>query len=181
MSRLSKKPIPIPQGVTIEEKNGAFVIKGSKGEMTVSGLNHATVVLGPDGAMVSLKGGSDSSTENVGTLWSLLTNAVQGVSEGFTRVLEIEGVGYRASMEGKTLVLALGFSHPVRFDAPTGITITTEKNSITISGIDKELVGQVAAKIRGYKKPEPYKGKGIHYAGEVIRRKVGKKAATAGA
>jgi large subunit ribosomal protein L6 len=101
------------------------------------------------------------------------------VSEGFSKVLEIEGVGYRASMEGKTLVLSLGFSHPVRYEVPEGVEVSVEKSEITISGIDREKVGQTAAEIRAFRKPEPYKGKGIHYRGEVIRRKVGKKAATA--
>lgn len=178
MSRLSKKSIPLPPSVTAEERQGKFVVKGPKGELSVALLPDVSVSVGSEGIMVSHEG--SSGTENVGTVWSLLQNAVAGVSEGFSKVLEIEGVGYRASIEGKALVLALGFSHPVRFEAPEGITISAEKNTITISGMDKELVGQVAAKIRSFKKPEPYKGKGIHYAGEVIRRKVGKKAATAG-
>jgi large subunit ribosomal protein L6 len=115
---------------------------------------------------------------NLGTMWANLRNAIQGVTEGFIKVLEIEGVGYKAVAEGKTLVLSLGYSHPIRFELPEGITAVVDKNTVTISGNDKQMVGQVAAEIRAYRKPEPYKGKGIHYKGEVIRRKVGKKAAT---
>ncbi|MEK7608308.1 MAG: 50S ribosomal protein L6 [Patescibacteria group bacterium] len=181
MSRLSKKPIQVPQGVTIESRDGAICVEGPKGTISIPNPAKIRIALDGQGVMISKGEGFETLTESVGTMWSLVKNATIGVSDGFSKVLEIEGVGYRASLEGKTLVLALGFSHPIRFDSPDGIAITAEKNVITISGVNKETVGQVAAKIRGYKKPEPYKGKGIRYAGEIIRRKVGKKAATAGA
>ncbi|OGY64679.1 MAG: 50S ribosomal protein L6, partial [Candidatus Harrisonbacteria bacterium RIFCSPHIGHO2_02_FULL_40_20] len=116
---------------------------------------------------------------NWGTMTSLFKNALQGATEGFFKILEIEGVGYRASMEGNTLILSVGFTRPVKYTAPENIKIIVDKNGIKISGIDRQLVGQVAAQIRKIKKPEPYKGKGIHYQGEVIRRKAGKKVAGA--
>ena len=122
-------------------------------------------------------------TRKTAALWglmrSLVANMVTGVSAGFEKKLEFEGIGYRAAMEGTTLVMQLGFSHPVRFDPPQGIAVKVERNTITVSGADKETVGLAAAAIRNYKKPEPYKGKGIRYQGEVIRRKVGKKGAAA--
>ena len=116
---------------------------------------------------------------NVGTMWSLARNAAQGVLSEFSKVLEIEGIGYRASIEGDTLVLSLGYAQPVRFKIPKDVSVRVEKNVITISGVDKQLVGETAATIRQLKKPEPYKGKGIRYRGEIIRRKAGKKATTA--
>ncbi|MDP2598392.1 MAG: 50S ribosomal protein L6, partial [Candidatus Liptonbacteria bacterium] len=112
----------------------------------------------------------------LGTAWSLVSNAIRGVAEGFSKILEVEGVGYRVALEGKELVLFLGYAQPVRMKIPEGVTIVIEKNTLTVSGINKDLVGLVAANIRAHKKPEPYKGKGFHYKGEVIKRKVGKKA-----
>lgn len=169
MSRLIKKPIMIPQGVTVKTAGDFLDVKGPKGELKVRI---------PIGGAADIKEGSLMA--NTGTLWALTRNAIQGVTEGFTKVLEIEGVGYRAVIEGKTIVLYLGYALPVRLPIPDGVTIVVEKNVVKISGISNDLVGRVAADIRSHKKPEPYKGKGIRYQGEVVRRKVGKKAATAG-
>lgn len=179
MSRLAKKPLALKNGVTIDQKDGFAIMKGPKGELQVRIPSGVELEVKPEGIMVSSS--SDSNKALVGTTWSLLGNAIDGVAEGYKKVLEIEGVGYRAQVEGQNLVLSLGYVNPVKFPMPKGITITVEKNVISVSGIDKELVGMTAAQIRALKKPEPYKGKGIHYQGEVIRRKAGKKAtATAG-
>ena len=177
MSRLARQPIVKPDAVTLEEKGGQIHVKGQKGEIALTALSGTATTVEGNEVWVKPKG---DMTPNVGTMWSLLKGAIEGVTNGFSKVLEIEGVCYRAAMEGTTVVLALGFSHPVRYELPPGVTATVEKNAITISGIDKQKVGQVAAEIRSWKKPEPYKGKGIRYRGEVVRRKVGKKAATAG-
>ena len=175
MSRLIKKSVSIVSGVTISENGGFLSVMGPKGELKVRIVRGAKVRI--DGANFWVEAESGASTKSAaGTLWSIVKNAVQGVSEGFLKVLEIEGVGFRAALEGKDLMLYLGYVEPVRVKIPNGATITIEKNMIKISGIDKDLVGRVAAGIRALKKPEPYKGKGIHYQGEVIRRKVGKKA-----
>lgn len=178
MSRLAKKNITIPESVTVQDKGGELFFKGLKGEQSLKVLSGVKVEVAPPIVKVEATDGSKQSRSNVGTVWSLIQNQIQGVSEGFSKILELEGVGFRAALEGKTLVLNLGFVNPVRFEAPEGVNILVEKNVITISGADKAAVGQAAAKIRSYKKPEPYKGKGIHYRGEVIRRKVGKKAGT---
>ena len=167
----------MPNGATFEEKDGAYVLKGPKGELAVPRLSGVQVKLEDNVLNVTLEGEEDrQSKANLGTNWSLLKNAAIGVTEGFTRNLEIQGVGYRAAMEGKTLNLSLGFSHPVKFESPEGVTIAVEKNIITLTGASKEDVGQAAAVIRKFRKPEPYKGKGIRYQGEVVRMKAGKKA-----
>jgi large subunit ribosomal protein L6 len=181
MSRLARQPIPITAGLSAKEEGGRIVVKGPKGELSLPVLPYITVKIEPEGVRVATDGTTKQAVSNTGTMWSLIQNALVGVGEGFTKVLEIEGVGYKAALEGKTLVLSLGFSKPIRYEPAEGITVTLEKNSIIISGTDKEVVGQTAAEIRSYRKPEPYKGKGIHYRGEVIRRKVGKKAAAAAA
>lgn len=159
----------MPKGVTVTVTDSVLVFKGPKGEEKV---------LRP--MQVTAKVEGENLWIDAGTTWALARNAVRGVTEGFVKVLEIEGVGYRAALEGKELVLYLGYALPVRMKIPAGITVTVEKNVLTISGISKDAVGRAAAEIRALKKPEPYKGKGIHYKGEVIRRKVGKKAATTG-
>jgi large subunit ribosomal protein L6 len=175
MSRLIKKPIVIPAGATLVQNGAVLTIKGPKGELTIAL---------PTGVEVKTEGTNfwigttpDTQTSAIqGTVWSLVKNAVEGVTNGFTKILEIEGVGYRAVLEGKELVLFLGYALPVRVPVPENVAITVDKNTIKVTGIDKDAVGQAAAEIRALKKPEPYKGKGIHYQGEVIRRKVGKKA-----
>jgi large subunit ribosomal protein L6 len=170
--------IKLADGVTAKMEGTFLILKGQLGEARV-GVPMGTDVEMKDGDIaVRTSAAGQSSKATVGTLWALIKNAVQGVSRGFSKILEIEGVGYRASLEGKDLVLFLGYAEPVRLKLPEGIAVKVEKNVIAISGIDKDLVGRVAAGIRALKKPEPYKGKGIHYKGEVIKRKVGKKAAT---
>lgn len=165
MSKLVKKPIIIPSGVTVSQNGGLLMVKGPKGELQVKLA---------DGVKIKIEGAD--LWVDAGTEWSLAKNAIEGVTEGFVKVLEIEGVGYRAGVEGKELVLHLGYALPVRVKILDGITIVVEKSTMKISGINKELVGRMAAEIRALKKPEPYKGKGIRYQGEVVRRKVGKKA-----
>ncbi len=176
MSRLAKKPIPVPAGVTVAEDNGVVRVKGPKGSLDVNILSELKLDIGGSEIKVTPASNEKLGRMNAGTMWSLVKNAIEGVTQGYSKILEIEGVGYRAAMEGTTLVLSLGFVNPVKVVPPEGIAISVEKNVITVSGISKELVGRIAAEIRSHKKPEPYKGKGIHYRGEVIRRKVGKKA-----
>ncbi len=181
MSRIGKKIIAIPAGVTVHVADRVVSIKGQKGELHRA--IHADMALETKEGSIAIAP-REASSKKAAALWGMsrtvIANMVAGVTNGFEKVLEFEGIGYRANLEGAALVLQLGFSHPVRFEAPKGITFSVVKNTITISGIDKELVGETAARIRALKKPEPYKGKGIRYRGEVIRRKAGKKAATAG-
>lgn len=176
MSRVGKKPIPIPPNVTVAVTGTSVSIKGPKGELKRV-LPPDIKAEAKDGALVMVP---VRETKKTAALWglarSLVANMVEGVTAGFAKKLEFEGIGFRANLEGDTIVFSLGFSHPVRFKAPEGISLKVEKNTITVSGIDKELVGQTAAAIRNLKKPEPYKGKGIRYQGEIIRRKAGKKA-----
>ena len=177
MSRIGKQPIEIPAGVEVKQKNGTVSVKGPKGElsMTVS----PTIKVEVEDAKIQLTRPSDSKPHRAmhGLYRSLIANMVTGVTQGYEKKLEIRGVGYRAEMKGKSLSLQLGYSHPIVFTPPPSITVTCESNTaITVSGIDKELVGKVAAKIRSFRKPEPYKGKGIRYAGEYVREKAGKTA-----
>ena len=176
MSRLIKKSINT-KGTTLTESDGFLVVKGAKGEDKIiipSGV--ATKIEGEE-FWVSMDPKAKTKTTAIqGTFWALVKNAIIGVTEGYTKVLEIEGVGYRAVLEGKELVLFLGYALPVRVPVSDDVTVVVEKNVIKISGINKDRVGRAAAEIRALKKPEPYKGKGIRYQGEVIRRKVGKKA-----
>lgn len=176
MSRIGKKPIELPQGVDIKINDHEVRIKGPKGEL---GLD-LPLVLKAEVEDQQLGVVPIKQTKQTSALWgtfrALLANMIVGVTQGYQKQLEIEGVGYTASLEGGDLVLKLGFSHPVKIQAPAGIEFKVEKNIITVSGVDKALVGQLAANIRSQRKPEPYKGKGIHYLGEVIRRKAGKKA-----
>jgi len=175
MSRLIKKPIAITAGATLVESRGVLTIKGPKGELTIT--LPAGVEVKTEGTNFWVTTTKDVKTTALqGTVWSLAKNAIEGVTTGFTKILELEGVGYRVSVEGKELVLFLGYALPVRMPIPATVVVAVDKNTIKVTGIDKDAVGQVAADIRAQKKPEPYKGKGIHYQGEVIRRKVGKKA-----
>jgi len=181
MSRLAKKPIKLPEGVSLAQEGDVLVVKGPKGEKKLQ-LFPGLEVGEKDGAVwVRFTTERKKDKAILGTYWSLTKNAIQGVKEGFSKILEIEGVGYRAVLEGKDVVLHIGYATPVRFSPPFGVAVEIEKNTLKVSGVDKELVGQVAADIRSFKKPEPYKGKGIRYRGEVIRRKVGKKAAATAA
>lgn len=181
MSKIGRKPIIIPEGVEVKIQDGVLELKGKNGSLKVGFLDGVTAKV--ENNLIKFASGNDSKQgrANWGTTAALVRNAVLGVTDGFTKILEIEGVGFRASMEGNDLVLSVGFTHPVKYVSPEGIKISLEKNAIKIFGIDKALVGQVAAEIRKIKKPEPYKGRGIRYRGEIIRRKVGKKVAGAGA
>ncbi|MCR4328296.1 MAG: 50S ribosomal protein L6 [Patescibacteria group bacterium] len=180
MSRLAKKPIVVPDGVEVHQEKDFLVIKGTRGMLTLPFLRGTTAKFEDKNIFFDGTGEKKWGATARGTMWALTRNAIEGVSQGFEKNLELEGVGYRAVIEGKDLVLHLGFSNPIRFTIPEGIAIVVEKNKITVSGINKELVGEVSAQIRSYKKPEPYKGKGIRYKGEIIRRKAGKKAASSG-
>lgn len=178
MSRIGKKPIIIPEGVEVKISDHQISIKGLKGELTQSIPSQIKVSLKERKLIVTPQQKTKETPALWGLLRALIFNMVKGVTEGFEKKLEIEGVGYRASLQGNKLILSLGFSRPIEVAAPAGIEFKVDKNVITISGIDKQIVGQIAAKIRACRKPEPYKGKGIHYLGEVIRRKAGKKAVT---
>jgi len=176
MSRIGKKPIEIPQGVIVEVQANGIAVKGPHGSLSriIHPDIHASVKDGQVFVEILRK------TKRAPALWgltrSLIANMVAGVTKEFEKKLEFEGIGYRAAADATGLTLQLGFSHPVRFVTPKGIVLKVEKNVITILGIDKELVGDTAARIRSLKPPEPYKGKGIRYQGEVVRRKAGKKA-----
>ncbi len=175
MSRVGRRPVPIPGGVTVVVEQDQVRVKGPKGELTHPVLVGTQVTVEGAEARVS----SERAVRNpaYGTMRAKLNNMVLGVTAGFCKTLEIVGTGYRAAMEGKTLVLQLGFSHPIRFDPPQGITIKLDNPTrLVISGPDKAQVGQVAADIRAYRPPEPYKGKGVRYEGEYVRRKAGKAA-----
>lgn len=174
MSRIGKLPIEIPSGVTITVDLDVITVVGSKGTLTVPHLSDVTVTLEGTHAIVTRKDDERIAKAQHGLQRSLLNNAVEGVTKGFEKQLEVNGVGFRVATSNNELDMALGFSHPVKYKAPAGVTITNDKMVITISGIDKQQVGQVAAEIRSLKKPEPYKGKGIKYVDEVLRRKAGK-------
>lgn len=186
MSRIGKKPIFVPAGVTVTVSANLVSVKGPQGELKREIHSDFRVEVK---TVAGEKGGADLTeviikpkavSSKLLALWglerSLIANMVEGVEKGFIKKLEFEGIGYRASVEGDTLVMQLGFSHPVKLRAPAGIKFTVEKNTITVAGINKETVGQAAAMARALKPPEPYKGKGIRYRGEFIRRKAGKKA-----
>lgn len=181
MSRVGKNPIVIPAGVTVTVKDRGIVIKGPKGEVSRHIRPEVKAEVKENTLLITPVLQTKKTQAFWGLTRALLAHAVEGVSKGFEKKLELEGVGYRVNQEGKDLMFQLGFSHPVKFPAPSGIELKAEKNTITVSGFDKELVGETAARIRALKKPEPYKGKGIRYAGEVIRRKAGKKASTGAA
>jgi large subunit ribosomal protein L6 len=175
MSRVAKKIINMPKGVELKDADGVLSVKGPKGTLTMA--KPAGVTLSNDNGQVQLGAESPDAMKMAGTTRAILANMFTGVSEGFTRKLELVGVGYRAAMQGKDLNLSLGYSHPVVFQVPAGITVATPtQTEILVSGADKQQVGEVAAKIRAYRKPEPYKGKGIRYAGEKIIMKEAKKA-----
>ena len=174
MSRIGKLPIQIPSGVTITVDNDSITVVGSKGQLVVPHLSDVTVKVEDGFAVVTRKDDEKIAKAQHGLQRALLNNAVEGVVKGFEKKLEVNGVGYRINGGGQSIELLLGFSHPVKYEAKPGIQLTVEKMSITVSGINKQQVGQTAAEIRKLKKPEPYKGKGIKYADEVILRKAGK-------
>ena len=174
MSRVGKQPIAIPSGVTITATDAEITVAGGKGTLTQFTMPDITVKQEGEQLLVTRANDEPKIRAKHGLMRALLNNMVTGVSQGFTKKLEINGVGYRVAMQGSNLKLNLGFSHDVIYELPAGITATVDQNIITISGISKQQVGQVAAEIRALKKPEPYKGKGIKYEGERIIRKSGK-------
>ncbi len=188
MSKIGKKPIVIPDNITVVKNGDVLEFKTGDKAAELKVLPYISAEISEETVddktvkVLTFKTTKDlnQATANWGTTRSLANNIIEGLKKGFIKILEIEGVGYRANMEGDVLVLNLGFSHPVRFVSRKGVKISSEKNVITISGQDKEAVGQIAAEIRALKKPEPYKGKGIKYRGEIIRRKQGKKVGSAG-
>lgn len=184
MSRIGKKLIIIPEGVDIKEEAGKIIVKGLKGELVFGIFPEIKVELNADNEKKIRISLNDEKSANAKKMWgttrAIINNMIEGVTSGFQKKLEIEGVGFRASVDEASLVLNIGYSHPVKLKIPAGLKVTVEKNVIVISGIDKNSVGQFAANVRKQKKPEPYKGKGIRYQGEVIRRKLGKKAVSAG-
>ncbi|TRZ78092.1 50S ribosomal protein L6 [bacterium] len=178
MSRIGKKLINVPDGVQISIENKKITVKGPKGELSLDIPNAITIVQ-EDSSLQVVPDDDTVKQQRMkwGLIRALVANMVIGVTEGFEKKLEINGVGYKAAMQGKKIVMQLGYSHPVEIDIPEGIEVVVEKNMVSIKGIDKYLVGEIAATIRSKRKPEPYKGKGIKYIDEVIRRKAGKKAA----
>jgi large subunit ribosomal protein L6 len=174
MSRIGKKPIPLPKGVDVKLKDGIVEVKGPKGQLTQSLPPGVTVAI-EDGQIIASVADGRELRKYHGLGRTLVANAVQGVSEGFRRDLDIVGVGYRAEVKGRDVHFALGYSHPVVFPLPQGIDVAIDKQThVTVTGIDKQLVGQVAANMRSLRKPDPYKQKGVRYTGEVLKKKAGK-------
>lgn len=177
LSRIGKQPVILPPGVTVIADEGRVRVKGPKGELEAPLFSDLAIKLDASQVNVGVKNNTQETKARHGLLRSLVQNMVTGVSEGFSKDLEVHGVGYRVSLSGKALKMNLGFSHEVTFKVPEGIEITVDGNNIKVSGFDKQLVGQAAANIRALRKPEPYKGKGIRYSDEYILRKTGKTAA----
>ena len=176
MSRIGKRPVELPSGVTAAVSGQTIEVKGPKGTRSFSATDDVTIAVEENAVKVTPRGTSKRARQQWGMSRSMVENLIIGVTEGFKKELEITGVGYRANIQGNTLKLALGYSHDVDFDIPAGVTVTAPKQTeIVVEGIDQQLVGQVAANIREWRKPEPYKGKGIRYKGEYIFRKEGKK------
>lgn len=176
MSRIGKKPVAVPNGVTVQIDGQSVKVKGAKGELSFTATDDVTVEMTDEGVKVSPRNDSKQARSAWGMSRTMIANLMTGVEKGFEKRLEITGVGYRAALQGNVLQLALGYSHDVNYPIPQGIKIECPKpTEITVSGIDKQQVGQVAAEIREFRGPEPYKGKGIKYAGEFIFRKAGKK------
>lgn len=181
MSKIGKKPVMLNSGVTAEIKDGSVVVKGIKGELSYPIPDVVKVAVVDNTLVVSQKEGFEETSKAMyGLIRALLANMVKGVSDGFQKKLELTGVGYRAQVQGKDLSISVGFSHPVKIVAPDGIQFAVVENAITVSGMNKTRVGDLAATIRAIKPPEPYKGKGIKYTGERIRRKAGKAAKAVG-
>ncbi|MDP9017966.1 MAG: 50S ribosomal protein L6 [Candidatus Eremiobacteraeota bacterium] len=175
MSRIGKLPVAVPSGVNVDIKENEVHVKGPKGELNQHILPHVSVKLEDGHVLIERKGDNKDQRSAHGLTRTLINNMIEGVTKGFRKSLEIQGVGYRAAKSGEKLNLTLGFSHPVSYDAPKGIGFTVEgTNKVHVDGIDKQQVGQVAAEIRSLRPPEPYKGKGIRYEGEVVRKKLGK-------
>ena len=175
MSRIGKLPVAVPSGVNVTINDGEVHVKGPKGELSQKVLQYVAVKLDEGKVIVERKGDAKEHRAAHGLTRTLVNNMIEGVSKGFRKSLEIQGVGYRAAKAGENLNLTLGYSHPVSYKAPKGITLSVEgTNKIHVEGIDKQQVGQVAAEIRNLRPPEPYKGKGVRYAAEVVRKKLGK-------
>jgi large subunit ribosomal protein L6 len=176
VSRIGKKPISIPKGVQVNVNGNAVHVKGPKGELSRTFPPKVSIALADGHVNVTRPNDEPAVRALHGTARAVIQNMVTGVSDGFTKSLQVEGVGYRAEMKGKQLVMALGYSHPVPVDPPDGVSFTVDEKTKTIKviGIDKEIVGQIAADIRAWRPPEPYKGKGLRYVGEHVRRKAGK-------
>jgi len=181
MSKIGKQPIPIPEGVTVEISGTKVSVTGPRGTLSKKFSRHAVTEVKDGNVVVSIKGQTKAAMAAWGATRSIISSMVAGVTKGWTKELELVGTGYRAEVQGSTLVLTVGYSHPINIEAPEGISFKVEKTLITVEGADKELVGQISANIRGVRPPEPYKGKGIKYRDEVIRRKAGKAAKTVGA
>jgi len=181
MSRIGRKVIPVPKGVTLSQKPGQFSVKGPKGDLAKNLPTGVSIKLEGDKIVVSRVDDSREHRARHGLVRAHLANMVKGVTEGWTRELEINGVGYRAEVAGDTVTFALGYAHPIVFKLPKVVSAKVEKNRLTLSSADKDVVGEIAAKMRQLRPPEPYKGKGVKYVEEVIKRKVGKAAATGAA
>ena len=177
MSRLGKKPVALPAGVTATIADGVLTVIGPKGALTRAIRPEVTLTIADGVVTLTPKAGNELAKKLWGTYAAHVRNMITGVTEGYTRILELEGVGYRAEVKGKQIVLSVGFSHQVPLNIPEGVSVTVEKSVVTLTGIDKDVLGQFAANVRKVKEPEPYKGKGIRYRGEFIIRKQGKKAA----
>jgi len=176
MSRIGKKPVELPSGVTASVSGQTVEVKGPKGARSFTATDDVAISVEENAVSITPRGSSKRARQQWGMSRTMVANLVQGVTEGFKKELEISGVGYRAQMAGNTLKLSLGLSHEVNFEVPAGVAVTAPKQTeIVVEGIDEQLVGQVAANIREWRKPEPYKGKGIKYKGEFIFRKEGKK------
>lgn len=175
MSRIGNKPVALPKGVTFESADGQVRVKGPKGSLSRKLASGVTFKVSDTEIVVERAGDTPALRANHGLMRALVANMVQGVTKGFERRLEIIGIGYRAELKGSTLVLSLGYSHPIEYPFPEGITIAVEKNNkMVVSGIDKERVGQVASELRSFRSPDSYKGKGVRYEGERVRIKAGK-------
>jgi len=176
MSRIGKKPIPVPKGVTIKVEPGTVEVKGPKGQLKQAHPVGINFELADDGHLHAKRSTDDPALAKFhGLARSLVANAITGVTDGFKRELDIVGVGYRAELKGQQVIMALGYSHAVVFDIPNGIAITIDKQThLTVTGVDRQLVGQVAANLRSLRKPDPYKQKGVRYTGEVLKKKAGK-------
>ena len=175
MSRIGRLPIEIPAGVTVAGDSSVVTVKGPKGELTLSVAKPIEVAVEDGQVLVTRPDDERESRSLHGLTRTLISNQIIGVTQGYTKGLEVVGTGYRVAQKGSSVEFALGFSHPVLIEPPAGITLTVEgNNKLTVSGIDKQAVGEAAANIRKIRKPEPYKGKGVRYAGEIVRRKAGK-------
>jgi large subunit ribosomal protein L6 len=180
MSRIGRQPVVLPKGVSLAQKPGQFSVKGPKGELSKPMPTGVTIKVEGDKLVVSRADDARENRAKHGLVRAHLANMVKGVTEGWKRELEINGVGYRAEVTGDSLTFALGYSHPIVFKLPKSVTAKVEKNRLTLVSPDKDALGQVSAKIRELRPPEPYKGKGVKYVEEIIKRKVGKAAATGG-